>query len=164
MGSPGVVNKKDGAGETALMIAVDMGHLDIVKELDIEGMARMRKNADVLEYLLERNRVDSLQVIAAHNIARYVKNKAGVEALEIPETVRHFLAGFVDDEDNLGTDDDIDDDSDENLDTDDDLEDNDDESEDRDDDIDEDDDESLETDDDGDDDDDESLDTDDETE
>ena len=119
----------------------------------------------MLEYLIERNKVDSLQVIAAHNVARYVKNKAGVEALEIPETVRHFLAGFVDDEDNLGTDDDIDDDdSDENLDTDDDLEDNDDESEDTDDDIDEDDDESLETDDDGDDDDDESLDTDDETE
>merc|ERR1712179_635827 len=112
--SPSVVNKKDGAGETALMIAVDMSHIDIVKVLDREGtdfftkitsngmslmgMARMRKNAEVLEYLLERNRVDSLQVIAAHNIARYVKNKDDVEALEIPETVRHFLAGFVDNE------------------------------------------------------------------
>jgi len=127
--SPSVVNKKDGAGETALMIAVDMSHIDIVKVLDREGtdfftkitsngmnhgmslmgMARMRKNAEVLEYLLERNRVDSLQVIAAHNIARYVKNKDDVEALEIPETVRHFLAGFVDNED----------DDDESLDTDD---------------------------------------------
>jgi len=44
--------------------------------------------------------VDSLKVIVAHNIARYVKYKADVEALEIPVTVRQYLAGFVDDEDN----------------------------------------------------------------
>ena len=34
-------------------------------------------------------------MIAALNVARYMKNKDDVEALEIPETVRLFLAGFV---------------------------------------------------------------------
>ena len=51
--------------------------------------------AKVLEYLMERNKVDSLRVIAAHNVARNLKNSADVEALEIPWTVRKFLAGFV---------------------------------------------------------------------
>ena len=34
---PALVNKKDYDGETALMRGVCMGHLDIVKELDMEG-------------------------------------------------------------------------------------------------------------------------------
>jgi len=111
---PAVVNKKNRDGETALMIAVRCGHLDIVKELDKEGtyfftkdkygrtlieMARMENRVGVLEYLIERPKVDSLNTIATHNVARYVKNKADVEALEIPMTERQFLAGFVDDED-----------------------------------------------------------------
>ena len=64
-------------------------------------MARERNHNEVLEYLIERERikkVDSLLVIAAHSVARYVENKADVEALEIPGTVRKFLARFVDDE------------------------------------------------------------------
>merc|ERR1719158_1578302 len=106
--SPGVVNKKNSDGETPLMRAVRCGvDLDIVKELDKEGtdfftkyrdgrtlieMARRRGNrAEVLEYLIERNKVDTLLVIVAHNIARYVRNKADVEAMEIPVTVKHFL-------------------------------------------------------------------------
>ena len=52
---------------------------------------------EVLEYLIERN-IDSLEVIAARNVARYVGKKVDVEALEIPGTVRQFLARFVDDE------------------------------------------------------------------
>jgi len=113
--SPAVINKKNSDGETALMIAVRRGHLDIVKELDREGtdfftkdndgrtlieMARRKNKVEVLEYLIERPKVDSLKVIVAQNIARYVKYKADVEALEIPVTVRQYLAGFVDDEDN----------------------------------------------------------------
>ena len=35
-----------------------------------------------------------------------MKNKPGVKALEIPETLRKLLAGFVDNEDNQDTDDD----------------------------------------------------------
>ena len=92
------------------MRAVEYGFLDIVKELDREGtdfftkdndgttlieMARKRNKAAVLEYLIERPNVDTLKVIAAHNIAKYVRNKADVEALDIPVTVRHFVIGFV---------------------------------------------------------------------
>ena len=88
--TPSVVNMKDREGDSPLMRAVILGHLDIVKELDKEGtdfftkdsrgvsliaMARMRSDA-VLEYLLERNKVDSLEVIAAHNIARYISKKS----------------------------------------------------------------------------------------
>ena len=38
-------------------------------------------------------------MIATHNVGRYVENKADVEALEIPRTVRQYLTRFVDDED-----------------------------------------------------------------
>ena len=54
---------------------------------------------------MERNKVDSLKVIAAHNIARLAKNKGDVEGLEIPWTVQQSFVGFV----NKDTDDDIDD-------------------------------------------------------
>ena len=119
--SPGVVNMKDRYGNTALMRAVVMGHIDIVRELDKEGTdfftedgsgrtltarARMvceveveeedgRDNEAVLKYLLERTKVDSLQVIAAHNDARYVRSKDEVDTLEIPVTLRGFLSRFV---------------------------------------------------------------------
>ena len=95
---------------------VHRGYLDIVKELDREGtdfstkyrdgttlievarMARRRNHVEVLEYLMERPKVDTLQVIAAHNITRYVKNKTDFEALGIPKDLRHFLARFVDED------------------------------------------------------------------
>ena len=95
------------------MWAVCEGHLDIVKELDMDitdfstkdydgrtliEVARIRNKAEVLEYLIERKKVNSLEVIAARNIARYVENKADVEALEIPGTMRQYLTRFVDDE------------------------------------------------------------------
>ena len=111
--TPSVVNTKNSHGSTALMRAVHGGHLDIVKALDKEGtdfltkhrhgstlveMARMKEHAEVWEYLIERPKVDSLQVIAAHNIARYVRNRADVEAMVIPVTMKQFLVGFVDDD------------------------------------------------------------------
>merc|ERR1712179_95784 len=118
--SPGVVNKKGSDGATPLMIAVRYGDLDIVKELDmditdfstkdeygitlIEEARVMKKkmkdwyNAEILEYLIERNKVDSLKVIVAHNVVRYVEKKADVEALEIPRTMKLFLTRLVDDE------------------------------------------------------------------
>ena len=95
------------------MRAVQEGHLDIVKELDMDitdfstkdkhgrtliEVARTMNRAEVLEYLIERNKVDSLLVIAAHNVARYVEKKADVDALEIPGTMKQFLARFVDNE------------------------------------------------------------------
>ena len=111
--SPGVVNKKTRNGYTALMVAVIYGQLNIVKELDREGtdfftkdrygatlidMARRRNHDEVLEYLKERNKIVTLKAKAAHKVARYVKNKAEVKALEIPVVVKHFLAGFVNDD------------------------------------------------------------------
>jgi len=122
--SPSEINRKDSYGYTALMIAVERGNLDIVKELDKEGtdfrvkdrlgrtlieIARKNNNDEMLEYLIDRNKqVDSLKVIAACNVASYVKNKADVEDLkmEIPETLRHYLAGFVANEDDQDTHDD----------------------------------------------------------
>ena len=108
--SPGVVNKKDRYGNTVLMNAVCRGNLDIVKELDREGtdfftkdddgttlieMARRRHHVEVFEYLMERPKVVTLKTIAVHNIARYVRNRADVEALQIPVIMRQLLAGFV---------------------------------------------------------------------
>ena len=111
---------EDRHGNTALMLAVVMGNVDIVRELDKEGtdffiedgsgvtliaMARImcevedeedeKDHKAVLKYLLERKKVDSLQVIAAHNVARYGMNKAEVDTLEIPVTLRDFLSRFV---------------------------------------------------------------------
>ena len=108
--NPAFVNKKDNDGYTALMRGVCMGHLDSVKELDIEGtdyhtnnmsgttlieMARKRKKAQVFEYLMQRPNVDSLMVICAHIISRYVKTIYDVESLNLPVTVKQFLARFV---------------------------------------------------------------------
>ena len=125
--SPSFVNKKNNNGYAPLMYAVRYGYLDIVKELDMEGsdfftkdrdgislieVARFNNKAEVLDYLTKRIKVDNLKVIAAHNVASFLKNKGDVGALEIPETLRHFLAGFVDNEDSPNTDDDGDDDDD----------------------------------------------------
>ena len=38
-------------------------------------------------------------MIAAHNVARYVRNKADIEALEIPVIMQNFLTGFADNND-----------------------------------------------------------------
>merc|ERR1719233_2360176 len=108
--SPAVVNKKSRYGKTPLMMAVTEGNLDIVRELDMEGtdffttnsngrsliaVARVRNYADLLQYLVERKKVDSLQAVAAHNVARFIQNKADVACLELPETVEQYLARFV---------------------------------------------------------------------
>ena len=47
--------------------------------------------------------MDSLQMIVAYSVARYVNKKSDVEALEIPETVGHLrslVEGFVDNDNN----------------------------------------------------------------
>ena len=108
--TPALVNKKDSDGYTALMRGVRMGHLDIVKELDMEGtdyhtknmygttlieMSKKRNKAQVFEYLMQRPNVDTLMVISAHKISKYVTTKDDVESLPIPVPVKHFLARFV---------------------------------------------------------------------
>ena len=74
--------------------------LELLKCYLVENWSVFNHN-EVLEYLIQRERIkkfDSLKVIAAHNVARYVENKADVEALEIPGTMRQYLARFVDGE------------------------------------------------------------------
>ena len=109
--SPSLVNFKNRRGYTPLTQAVHMDNLDIVKELDREGtdfrtrdrdgrnlieVARTRNNVEVLKYLVERGKkVDSLKVIAAYSVARYMENKPDVTALEIPKTLQHLVEGFV---------------------------------------------------------------------
>ena len=44
----------------------------------------------MLEYLIAMTKVDSLKVINAHNIARYARNKADVEAMKFLGILRHF--------------------------------------------------------------------------
>ena len=108
--NPALVNKKDSYGCTALMNAVCFGHLDNVKELDIEGtdfhtttlegttliqMARIENKPQVSEYLMQRPNVDTLMVISAHNISRYLTTIDDLESLQIPVTVKEFLSRFV---------------------------------------------------------------------
>ena len=108
--NPAFVNKKDNFGDTALMKAVWKGHLDIVKELDMEGTdyntknkygttlietARRRNKDEVLEYLIQRPNVDTLMVISAHNMSRYLTTIDDLESLPIPVTIKEFLSRFV---------------------------------------------------------------------
>ena len=108
--NPALVNKKDSDGYTALMTAVCLGHLDNVKELDMEGtdfhtttfegttliqMSMMENKPEVYEYLMKRPNVDTLMVICAHIISRYVTTIDDVESLQIPVTVKPFLSKFV---------------------------------------------------------------------
>ena len=106
-----IVNKKNKAGDTALMSGVRWGCLDSVKELDmVEGIdfhtenregrnlveeARMFQKYLVLKYLIKR-KVDSLKVIAAHRVAQYVQKESDVEELEIPTSLHGLVVGFMD--------------------------------------------------------------------
>jgi len=112
--TPGIVNTEDYQGETVLYKAVKAGYLDIVKELDkVEGtdfhtkdsqgdtlveVARRCGHDEVVEYLVERNKkVDSLKVIAAKTVAKYMKAESDVEHLEIPHFLHRLVAGFLGD-------------------------------------------------------------------
>jgi len=113
--TPSILNKKNIWRETALCRAVSKGYLDFIKELDkVEGVdfivrdlhgatlidqarrevrrevGRNDQSDAVLEYLLSR-KVDTLEEIAARNIAKYVETMNDVEALEIPPTMKHLV-------------------------------------------------------------------------
>ena len=47
-------------------------------------MSRQRNKAQVFEYLMQRPNVDTLMVISAHKISKYVTTKDDVESLPIP--------------------------------------------------------------------------------
>ena len=109
---PSIVNIKNKSGETALMRAVNYGHIEVVQEMEnVEGadfrikdsygrnlieMARRLGHDAVVEHLVERNKVvDSLTMIAAYSVAKYVEDPSDVEYLEIPDALQRLVAGFV---------------------------------------------------------------------
>jgi len=111
--TPSVVNMKDINGRTALMRAVENGCYEIVKELDkVEGtdfrtkdrhgstlieIARKNDHVEIVEFLQLRNKkVESLKVITAYSLAKYLKNKSDVEELDIPCTIKPLVEGFID--------------------------------------------------------------------
>merc|ERR1719481_497926 len=100
---------KNNLGYTALMMAVKSDSLDVVKELDkVEGtdfrttdifgrtLIDISGSSEMWEFLVERNKkVERLKIIAAYSVAKIVKNKDDVEALDIPHTLHPLVAGFV---------------------------------------------------------------------
>merc|ERR1712098_508815 len=113
---PSIVNMKNNNGVTALMVAVFNGNLEVVKEMEkVEGtdfsskkqktgktmidVARMMRNNEMVEYLIQRKKkVDSLTVLAAFTVAKYVKHKRDVEVLDIPYTLQPLVKSFVDED------------------------------------------------------------------
>ena len=113
--TPSVVNIKDNDGRTALMKAVYLGKLEIVKEMEkVEGIdfdtkdsdgrtlievARMRNNTAVLEYLRDRKK-NTLEGMAANSVAKRLKNKEDIDALvddqHIPQSLKPLVADFFD--------------------------------------------------------------------
>merc|ERR1719233_831978 len=79
--TPVVLNKKDNDGDSPLMWAVMSGNLQSLKEMEkLQGADFRTKNmsgeglvdvahVSVLEYLLNRRKVESLKVLAAHAVA-----------------------------------------------------------------------------------------------
>ena len=108
--SPAILNMRNSAGRTAVMMAVHYGHLDCVKEMDkLEGtnfrtknaagdtlvdVARQRGREVVLEYLL--GRVETLTDIAAYNVAKYIAREGDVGALEIPRGLKNVVTKYLD--------------------------------------------------------------------
>ena len=117
--SQGILNRRNRCGDTALMLAVQTGNLECVKELDnlewtnfrtqnTEGetlvdvarklmIKKMPEGAEMLEYLIQRNRkVETLAEIAAYNVAKYIGNETDVEQLEIPKCLHRLVTKFFD--------------------------------------------------------------------
>jgi len=112
--TPSIVNMKDKDGETALMKAVQFCSYYVLKELEkVEGadfrtkdrygstlieIARRNNHAEIVEFLKQRNiKVESLKVITAYSLAKYLKNKGDVEKIDIPCTLKPLVEGFIDD-------------------------------------------------------------------
>ena len=122
--TPTVLNIKNENGWTALMVAVNNGQLEIVKELDkMEGIDFDTKNNDgktliemarmnptnppsilkgksaVLEYLWNRKK-NTLKGIAANIVGKHLANKEAIDVLvddlHIPKSLKTLVADFID--------------------------------------------------------------------
>jgi len=110
--TPVVLNKKDNDGNTPLMWAVFYGNLQSLKEMDkLQGTNFRTENKDgeglldvarkenqmssVLEYLLNRRKVESLKVLAAHAVASLLSCDTDVEKLDFPLILHPWVTGFL---------------------------------------------------------------------
>ena len=116
--TPAVLNKKDIDGESPLIWAVKNGNLESLKEMEkLHGTNFHTKNSSgeglvdvarrrigknyrkeeylaVLEYLLNRKKVESLKELAAHSVACLVSCDDDLEKLDVPLELHPWVAGF----------------------------------------------------------------------
>jgi len=109
--TPVVLNKKDNGGNTPVMWAVLNGSLQSLKEMEkLQGTNFRTENKDgvglldvaliedqrsVLEYLLNRRKVDSLKVLAAHAVASLLSCDTDVDKLDVPLILHPWVTGFL---------------------------------------------------------------------
>jgi len=115
--TPVVLNKKANNGDTPVMWAVLNGNLQSLKEMEkLQGTnfrtenkdgvglldvalkrtkTRIEKHMSVLEYLLNRRKVDSLKVLAAHAVASLLSCDTDVDKLDVPLILHPWVTGFL---------------------------------------------------------------------
>ena len=130
--TPVVLNKKDNGGDSPLMLTVMFGNLECLREMEkLDGTNFHTKNSSreglvdvarrrigenygqekcmaVLEYLLNRKKVESLKEMAAHSVASLLSSEDDVEKLDVPLVLHPWVAGFMDIVRNTENDDDSD--------------------------------------------------------
>eukprot|EP00092_Neocalanus_flemingeri_P038414 GFUD01041821.1.p1 GENE.GFUD01041821.1~~GFUD01041821.1.p1 ORF type:complete len:206 (+),score=51.93 GFUD01041821.1:75-620(+) len=118
--TPAILNMKDRRGRTALMGAVEQGHLETVQEMarvkgtdfstvNSEGqtlieVARQQKHAEMLQFLGNVRKMGkhyfvsqlrTLKEIAAFNIAKHITCESDAEKLEIPPVTISLVTMFI---------------------------------------------------------------------
>eukprot|EP00092_Neocalanus_flemingeri_P019614 GFUD01021246.1.p1 GENE.GFUD01021246.1~~GFUD01021246.1.p1 ORF type:complete len:215 (-),score=58.45 GFUD01021246.1:107-751(-) len=112
--TPAILNMKDRQGSTALMFAVERGHLETVRELvTVKGtdfgtvnrqgktlieVARQQKHAEMLQFLGKHyfvSQLRTLKEIAAFNIAKHITCESDAEKLEIPPVTISLVTMFL---------------------------------------------------------------------
>eukprot|EP00092_Neocalanus_flemingeri_P090092 GFUD01114082.1.p1 GENE.GFUD01114082.1~~GFUD01114082.1.p1 ORF type:complete len:221 (-),score=60.82 GFUD01114082.1:107-769(-) len=118
--TPAILNMKDTGGRTALMIAVELGQLDAVREMvTVKGtdfstknskgqtlieVARQQNHAEMLQFLGNVRKMGkhyfvsqlrTLEEIAAFNIAKHITCESDAEKLEIPPVTISLVTMFL---------------------------------------------------------------------
>eukprot|EP00092_Neocalanus_flemingeri_P019613 GFUD01021245.1.p1 GENE.GFUD01021245.1~~GFUD01021245.1.p1 ORF type:complete len:200 (+),score=51.53 GFUD01021245.1:290-889(+) len=118
--TPAILNMKDTQGRTALMIAVEQGQLEAVREMvtvkgtdfstvNSEGqtlieVARQQNHAEMLQFLGNVRKMGkhyfvsqlrTLEEIAAFNIAKHITCESDAEKLEIPPVTISLVTMFL---------------------------------------------------------------------
>eukprot|EP00092_Neocalanus_flemingeri_P056380 GFUD01066830.1.p1 GENE.GFUD01066830.1~~GFUD01066830.1.p1 ORF type:complete len:211 (+),score=40.92 GFUD01066830.1:58-690(+) len=113
--TPAIINMKDRRGSTALMYAVELGHLETVREMArVKGtdfgtvnrmgktlleVARQRNKTRVFHFLSNKHyfasQLRTLKEIAAFNIAKYITCESDVKQLEIPKSLISLVTMYL---------------------------------------------------------------------